>query len=1255
MGRPFKVESNDIKYLKPLQLTQLLKELLNSEAYKCGIAKSTIDVALNITVADGGEDGRINWDNGPDFTDYLPNRLTMFQNKATNMSPNEYANEILEKKRDGMPRVLKQKVEEVLENGGAYVFFTTQELNSDQKEIRITAIREKLQKLGKAYADSCCIDIYDASKISSWTNEFITTIVSVQHWVGRPMERGLKTFNLWKQNEDLSRIPYADVKSRKEIVSSIGAKIAQPKSCFRIIGLSGLGKTRTAFQVFEENKTLQNLVVYVDANHAPTIDSLIADWIGMGLRAIIVVDNCEYRLHERLVKEVLRQGNQISILTLDYNFEVVSPVTECFKLNPMTDEELLLLLRPIYESTLPDIQRIVKFAQGFPQMAVLLAEARLAEDPHIGELTEDDLANKLLWGSNEEECPAKLKILQVCSLFDSFGVEGGLENQLEFIAQIIGDSIDNVYECVQIYSDRGLIDRRGRYGQIVPKPLAIRLVAQWWTRTTKNKQLKVLEEIPKEMIESFCLQIEKMDFHPKVKELTKNLCGFQGPFGQTEVILSEQGSRFFRSFVVVNPEATCEALYKSIVIMDVQQLQTIKGSIRRNLVCALEKLCFHERLFSKAAWSLLLLASAETETWGNNATQMFSQLFSIHLSGTEAEPRARFDLLERALKLNENLVDMIVLRALERAINVSRGSRMGGAEYQGIKAPLMEWKPVIWKEIFDYLQEAFNLLIQLSERGESQREKVLSIIGHSIIDLIKIAPVRILDSAIKHMVNINGQYWPEALDSIKKINKYSKDKLNQDTMRALISWEELLSPDKADLPEKLKILVINPPMESEIGDGGHYVDVASERAKALGVIVAKELDTFLPHLGMLLQGEQGQSYSFGFQLSLALPNAKQLLEQSLEQYKVAYPANPNFILGLFHGIFEKSPDQWNDNINNLLEDRILVHLYPQLIRTGRIQKVHLDNLLELIRSNVISPQKANVLSYGSVTINIKPEIMMDFCLSLAEYGDDAMWTALHIIYMYCFGNKDNIKFLRNPLKKLVSTAPLYINKNGKTVDIYHWYYLAEELLKEVDKDFAIELANQLIIACEHGFNYSDIWDYIKKFLLNLMRSYGETLWPIFSREIIEAKELKNYWLNLIFARENSISLELPCVLSVVSIDDIITWCKEYPEQGPLFVANSINIFDTVDNNKKPSDLFISLVIEFGTDEHVIRALKANMASGSWQGSLVPYLKAEKLALSTLLEHESANVRFLTKEIIVSINKKVDEELIRDEEMALWNI
>jgi hypothetical protein len=1244
MTRPFKVQSADVNKLNDIQLTQLLKELLHAEAFRFGLAQSSVEVALNITTGDGGEDGRISWQGGPEATDYIPNRLTLFQNKATDMGPTAYGKELLTK--DGS---LKPNVEQVLEAGGSYVVFTTQALNHSQKQKRINEMRKVLNTLGKAYYHSCDIRIYDSAQIAGWANLHIPSIVAIQNWIGHPVERGLKTFDLWSEHEDISRLPFIHVISRQHIISTLKTELIKPKSCFRIMGLSGLGKTRTAYQVFCEDDLLKNLVVYVDANHAPRIDALVADWVSLSLEAILVVDNCEYRLHESLVREVRRNDSKISLLSLDYNFGTVSAPTNTFTLEPLDDSALLQLLSPIYKDLLPDLDRITSFAQGFPQMAVLLAEARLIEDPRIGALTEDELANKLLWSRGENENTDHLKILQVCSLFDFFGIDNEAEYQLEFISSTVGLDIDTVFTCIQKYSERGLIDRRGRFGQVVPKPLAIRLAGQWWTNTRQMKQKSFVDIVPDGMIKGFCDQVEKLDFHPNVKALTEKLCGPQGPFGQAEVILSDRGSRLFRAFVNVNPEATSSALYRVVEPLSNEQILAIEDNVRRNLVWALEMLCFHSNLFEESAWVLFLLAVAENETWSNNATGMFSQLYRVQLSGTNAEPSVRFTLLRRALNLDKEQADLVILKALEQAIKLRGVSRTVGAEYQGTKAPLQEWQPIIWQEIFDYWQEAFNILLEMLNRGTVQNERAIDSIGHSIREFVNHGRIEMLDTAIRRVVELNGRYWPAALDSIKKTIEYDASNIKSEGLEALDTWLELLKPDEAALEEKLKILVVNPPWEHRRDKSGNYIDVAAKNAKELATEVSKNIVAFFDNIPLLLKGEQKQAYVFGCQLVLEVESYADLLETVLNTLRDIETPNISFCLGLFNGVFQKSENSWQSYIEQIASDKILIRYYPDFIRTGKIQENHLEKLLELIKIGVLPYNSPIALNYGRATEGISPDIIAGFCLRLSQLHDIAAWTALNVMFMYCFDNEKNFEATRQVLKDLATKVSLGKGVKADYSEMYHWHTITKKLLHSEDKDFSLAICKQLLRATLDGFNY-DI-NSIKSLLTDIMQLHGMELWPLFGEAIISAKGMQWFELRHLFERENSFD-KLPSVISVFPTELIISWCKENREVGPLFVARCINVFKIVDNQQQPTDLFVELLENFGDDEYISSELSANLGTRSSVGSLVPYLDSDKRALEPLLKHSSKSVRVWVKDYISYVDKQIEHESSRDDERGL---
>jgi len=82
----FEVTPEQIKQLDSTKLVKLMKRLMLAECRLANIPLRAIAVPLQITVADGGEDGRVEWTGGVDETDYFPARFSIFQSKAQNLT-----------------------------------------------------------------------------------------------------------------------------------------------------------------------------------------------------------------------------------------------------------------------------------------------------------------------------------------------------------------------------------------------------------------------------------------------------------------------------------------------------------------------------------------------------------------------------------------------------------------------------------------------------------------------------------------------------------------------------------------------------------------------------------------------------------------------------------------------------------------------------------------------------------------------------------------------------------------------------------------------------------------------------------------------------------------------------------------------------------------------------------------------------------------------------------------------------------------
>ena len=85
----FDADPDYIASLDSTFLVKLLKRLVLAESRLIGIPLRGASVPLQITIADGGEDGRVEWRGGQDSTAYLPARFSAFQSKAQNFSESQ--------------------------------------------------------------------------------------------------------------------------------------------------------------------------------------------------------------------------------------------------------------------------------------------------------------------------------------------------------------------------------------------------------------------------------------------------------------------------------------------------------------------------------------------------------------------------------------------------------------------------------------------------------------------------------------------------------------------------------------------------------------------------------------------------------------------------------------------------------------------------------------------------------------------------------------------------------------------------------------------------------------------------------------------------------------------------------------------------------------------------------------------------------------------------------------------------------------
>ena len=903
MNTIFEITPSDIDKLDEEQCVRLLKKLLYCEVKEFDIKNSYISVPFNIKSKDDGKDGTYINKEYSNNTEYLPNNYVVFQcksGKTNTMPPSECKNEIIKKSKG--KKELKPALKEMAENKGCYILFITYSLTE-------TLINKRIKSFEEGFNDfnyDVKVKIYDSNKIAEWVNNYCSAIIQIKNMLDHSLLSYFQDFEDWKGEKDFQN-KYVISDKNKKIISEIRELIKKEKQIIRITGLSGIGKTRTVFEVFNSHpdpEKFKNLLIYTKATSQNLVD-YIHNIRYSECSGIIVVDNCDYEIITQLKNEIEHRDSHLTLICIDSDPESGPHNIKTFRINPISDDLIKDILNKKYKNHKVKVEeytltKLAKFASGFPSLAIMLTEAKIqnAEDlgtisdseiEDLGTISDSEIVDKLIFGyiskGKSNICNVR-NILKACAIFEYFGFTDEVENQKNFIKEHLCSNIDaEEFECElkRLYEKRNLFEKKGRYLSLTPQPLRVTLALEWWEGQSINKLTEIFNTIQEkypELIEPLCSQMSKLHFYEKTKKFVENMCGEQAPFGKLEVLNTELGSRLFQYFIEVDPRVTMNTLNRIFLKLDNCELKKVLKT-RRNIIFSLEKLVFFEETFYDAVKLLFKFAEVETEPYGNNSTNIFTNLYYIYLPNTEVNLVKRLDLLKELITKNKKEIDLkIFLLAFKKALN-SRNFQNIAINFSGRIEDSYGYKPKTYKEIFEYWKQMFILLEQFVYKKEKISKEAKNIILNSIYAFSNEYLFEFYLKKIEEIYEKNHRNWPEAYI---KLNDYKTGKESSMPENALKKLKQLLEKIKPhDIRDMLFSVVSIPSLNNYKRENNEIKIIALEETKELASKCAKKsmFPSFLDNIDVLFEGKQKMGFLFGEELSKKLNKnqAKKFIEK----------------------------------------------------------------------------------------------------------------------------------------------------------------------------------------------------------------------------------------------------------------------------------------------------------------------------------------------------------------------------------------
>jgi len=253
------VTGDQIAQLNDTDLRTLVGYLCEREVRAHGHSPSAVTWGGHQNAGDGGIDVRVALPPGAAISGYVPKTATGFQVKAQDMP---HAAILKEMTPEG---VILPSIQELAANGGAYVIVSSKGSVSDTSlKDRNVAMAEAAR--GFPTGSSLTLHFYDRRRIASWVNQHAGLVPWVREKLGLPLS-GWRPFEDWSSSPTSVDAPYlldgqtrlvgpsiksAEGLNAEQALAMLRDILGKTKGVVRLVGLSGVGKTRLIQALFDD-------------------------------------------------------------------------------------------------------------------------------------------------------------------------------------------------------------------------------------------------------------------------------------------------------------------------------------------------------------------------------------------------------------------------------------------------------------------------------------------------------------------------------------------------------------------------------------------------------------------------------------------------------------------------------------------------------------------------------------------------------------------------------------------------------------------------------------------------------------------------------------------------------------------------------------------------------------------------------------------------------------------------------------------
>jgi len=1253
------ITGEDIGELNDTDLRSLIGLLCEADLRERGIPTAGVTWGGHQNAKDGGIDVRVELTLTLVEDGFIPRSKTGFQVKKPDMPRSAILEEM---KPNGE---LREVIKDLIHAKGAYIIVSSQGSTADSAfNSRKLAMREALADCSDQL--NLKVDFYDRERVAGWVRQHPTLVLWMRKKIGKPIQ-GWQSYDNWARcpngieeeyimDEQIrlhsSTNPVSDGFSVTEGINEIRNLLHKPASSVRLVGLSGVGKTRFLQALFDERIGSQplnrDLVYYTDVSDSPYPDprSFVEQISAFRKPMILAIDNCPPKLHRSLTKVCTEPGSIVSLITIEYDVREDQPEeTEVIRLEPSSTEliEKVILSRFDYISKV-SARSIAEFSGGNARIAIALAN-KMKQGENLSAFKDDELFNRLFQQRNDPS-NSLMRAAEVCSLVYSFNIQTASDDEIELklLSSLVEMSERELYRNVQELKRRDLIQQRSIWRAVLPHAIANKLAVRALRNIPIDEICRVFEEGGStRLLKSFSRRLSYLHECEEASNIAKRWLIDDGILGDIRN-LNDLGLSLFTNITPINPELILNTIEKIALTDHATLFFSRKNSNYNEFTRLLRSIAYESRFFERATSLLCQFALLEKPDENNNSIRnLLKSLFQLYLSGTHASAEQRLNVIKELVESkSEEKIDLGI-SLLDVTLKTGDFSSFYGFEF-GARPRDYGVSPENSLELQSWYKLFIDYTGTISILSFQSASKVRKILVNNFGGLWTNAQMYDDLEAVIEKVISSGP-WNEGWVAIKKVGKFDSKQMGADGNRRINRLEKRLEP-RSLLDEALTYALSDMYELIDIfDDNKDDVLQIEEITKELGRKVGLSDSVLKEILPEILSSEKlgGNLGNFGQGLAMGTVNPEKTWEDFCSQLRYFEEPKRNYeILKGFLFSLSKINRQLSEEIlNKAVKSDILASVYPWLELSVGIGPQGFERLMKS-------------LEYGMAPIGQYRSI------GFASVNDERLTELLKIISTEIDGIEVAIEILSRRLRvdskekavsdiiislgqELISKYPFEKGNNRDTKDYRLSVIIkacltdesAEEIMKKISRKMIASSSN-------YSFSYSGYNKVLRALAVDYPLLFLDTIFEgiVNSRQIIKTT----------FLTKSS-------VLSNIDDETLLKWTEV---EKSIRIPKVVSMIIPYQKNRE-SDVVewkpLSLRFIEGSDDPtiILNELKKSFYPFSGSGSLARTLETRLPLIGELKKHGDPRVVDWAKEE----EKIFQETIILEKERELndersWN-